>query len=70
MKRLNLSCEKMEECEAWDQTFATLTATEGGHYELFENKASEKNKCGSLANNPVTQGHVLSGEVFLKFFSH
>ena len=49
-------------------TFPILTVTEGGHYELFGNKASEKSKCGSLVNNPVTQGNVLSGEVFLKFF--
>ena len=56
--------------ESWDQTFPRLTVTNGGHCGLFGSVAPKENKCGSLENNTVTQGQVLSEEVFLRFFSH
>ena len=50
--------------ESWDQTLPRLTVTNGGHCGLFGSMAPEENKCGSLENNTVTQGQVLSEEVF------
>lgn len=55
--------------ESWDQTLPRLTVTNGGHCGLFRSMAPEENKCGSLENNTVTQGQVLSEEVKIFFFT-